>query len=76
MGSFLANGKNIPNRDDGKTFQTEGLKKAAKYWPQGRCGKKATLPMADIESLRHLPCWSIYEDAVSFLVLILTLMIT
>ena len=43
MASFLANGKNIPNRDDDKTFQTEGLKKAAMYWPQGRCGKKAAL---------------------------------
>ena len=43
MGSFLANGKNIPNRDDGKTFQTEGLKKAAKYWPKGLGSKKAAL---------------------------------
>ena len=43
MGSLLANDKNIPNRDDGKTFQTEGLKKAAKDWPQGRCGEQAAL---------------------------------
>ena len=28
MVSFLAYGKNIPNCDDGKTFQTVGLKKA------------------------------------------------
>ena len=29
MGGILGNGKHIPNRDNGKTFQTEGLKKAA-----------------------------------------------
>ena len=28
---------------DGNFFQAEGHEKAAKYWPQGRCGKKAAL---------------------------------
>ena len=37
---LLANDKDIPNRDDSKIFQTEG----GKYWPQGRCGKKAGSP--------------------------------
>ena len=40
MRIFLANNKDIPNRDDSKIFQTEG----GKYWPQGRCGKKAGSP--------------------------------
>ena len=40
--SFIANDKDITNRD-GEIFKTEGHDKAAKYWPPGRCGKKAAL---------------------------------
>ena len=38
-----------------KNFKTEGHKKDAKYWPQGRCGKKGrTLPMAGLDSYEIL----------------------
>ena len=40
---LVATDKDILNDDDGEFFQTEGHKKAAKYWSQGRCGKKAAL---------------------------------
>ena len=45
--------KGIANPDC-KIYYTEGRNKAAKYWPQGCCGKKAsTLPMAVIQQSRH-----------------------
>ena len=43
MRGFWANEKNAVGLICWKSFQTEGRDKAAKYWPQGRCGKKAAL---------------------------------